>query len=499
VDARNRELNATNERIAPSANAEPWSATFETELGVHGSAAGHNLLVVSDLHIGSALEPSDAGFIKQIAAFNHAFCRFLAYYGEHRVAERPWRLVIAGDMIDFLRASFSRRKEQFEGPNRASRAAVAALERIVFHNRRVFRELAEFVGAGNELVIIKGNHDAEFHWSEVQARLQSVLVELHAEGEAATSEALDRFRSRISFCRWFYYEHDLVYIEHGNQYDEFCSFEHVLSPVISNADDAELEDPISHQTLRVFNDLIAGTMDVHMAETWKMIDYARWLTGLGPRVIARMAYTYFASLSWMVRTRRRLASAALKTREEHHRRLRELTQRFRITEDLVRALDNLRRRPAGNRVLNGMGMLYMDQLMLAGLTGAVLVGLAAAPGAGLVRLLIGAGALLVSGALAAVRARMRQVESHPKLLDRARRLGALLKVPFIVMGHTHVPVVAALTDPDAQEKKLYINTGSWTHEGHSGLTHLCILVGAEPAAELRRWDPATERPQRADV
>ena len=477
----------------------PWSGAFETELGVQRSDPGHNLLVVSDLHIGGSVEPSDPGFVKQIGAFNHAFSRFLEYYAEARVGDRPWRLVIAGDMLDFLRASLTRGAEHFEGERRAERAAVAALDRIVLHNRRVFRDLAAFVGAGHELVIIKGNHDAEFHWSEVQARFHALLVDLYAESSQPDAAQLEAFRSRISICRWFYYEHDLVYIEHGNQYDEFCSFEHVLSPV--SEDTAELEDPISHHTFRVFADLI-GTLDVHVVEQWKMVDYFRWLAGLGPRVIARMAYTYFASLAWMMRTRRRLARVAVKPRDDHYRRLRELTQRFRITEDVLRALDNLRRRPAGISPLAGMGMLYMDQLLLGALTFVVLLGILAAPGTGTARAAIAGGSMVASGILALVLSRQRQVESHPKLLDRARRLGALLKVPFIVMGHTHVPVVEALSEGQKAGgmEKFYINTGSWTHDGRRGLTHLCILTGAtKPEAELRRWDPTTQRPQRAEI
>jgi UDP-2,3-diacylglucosamine pyrophosphatase LpxH len=453
-------------------------------------------LVVSDLHIGSAVEPSHPGFIKQIGAFNHAFCRFLEYYAERRVDDRPWRLVIAGDMIDFLRASLTRASDQFEGPRGAERAAVAALDRIVHHNRKVFRDLATFVAAGNDLVVLKGNHDAEFHWEEVQTRFAELLVELFGEQKdpAPSAEDVLAFRTRISFCRWFYYERDLVYIEHGNQYDEFCSFEHVLAPVIP--EDAELEDPISHRLFRDFAEWL-DSIDVHVVEHWKMADYARWLVGMGPRVLAKMAYTYFGSIAWMLRTRRRLARATQKAREEHRSRIAQLTHRFRITEDVVHKLDELRRRPASNSVLAGMGMLYMDQLFLGALTILALLAALLVPSAWLWKGSVAAGALAASAVIAFLRSRLRQVESHPKLLDRARRLGDLLKVPYIVMGHSHVPVVTQIS-PDRGD--VYINTGSWTHEGRKGLTHLCILIGQEkPKAELRRWDIETQTPAEAEI
>ena len=42
------------------------------------------------------------------------------------------------------------------------------------------------------------------------------------------------FAARISFCPWFYYKEDLIYIEHGHQYDEYCSFDYLLHPVAPN-------------------------------------------------------------------------------------------------------------------------------------------------------------------------------------------------------------------------------------------------------------------------
>jgi hypothetical protein len=142
-------------------------------------------------------------------------------------------------------------------------------------------------------------------------------------------------------------------------------------------------------------------------------------------------------------------------------------------------------------------MLYMDQLFLGALTILAILVALLVPSAWLWKGSVATGALAASAVIAFVRSRQRQVESHPKLLDRARRLGDLLKVPYIVMGHSHVPVVTQIS-PDRGD--VYINTGSWTHEGRKGLTHLCILVGAQkPKAELRRWDIETQTPAEAEI
>lgn len=476
-------------------NDKAWSVAFEPAVGSAAAGPPHNILVVSDLHIGEALGPADPGYLKQIAALNHAFSRFLEYYSTDRTSDRPWRLVIAGDMIDFLHASFTAASDRFPGPNSAERAAVDTLERVVSFHRRVFRDLAGFIAAGNELVVIKGNHDAEFHWDDVQTRFTQLLSELFVEASSAacprSADEVAAFERRISFCNWFYYEHGLVYIEHGNQYDEWCSFENVLSPVISERpEQPDLEVPISHLTYRAFAGVLPH-LDVHGIDTWKLLDFVRWLVGLGPRVLARLAYTYFASLRWMVSTRNKLAAAGKKTREEHLRRLKQLTQRFRIGEDILEKLDDLRHRPAGKSVLLGLRMLYMDHIFVGLLNVLVLGALLVSPGDGILRASVGGGFGLLSGVLLIVLSRLREVESHPKLLRMARKVGQLMKVPFVVFGHTHVPVVERI----GEEESWYINTGSWTAGERRGLTHVCILLGADgPSAELRRWDVGEGRP-----
>jgi hypothetical protein len=83
------------------------------------------------------------------------------------------------------------------------------------------RSLARFVAAGNTLVVVRGNHDVDFHWTPVQEAFTALLA-----GYAATTAG------SVEFADWFYYEEGRVYIEHGHQYDAYCSYDHVLHPVL---------------------------------------------------------------------------------------------------------------------------------------------------------------------------------------------------------------------------------------------------------------------------
>ncbi len=91
--------------------------------------------------------------------------------------------------------------------------------------------------------------------------------------------------------------------------------------------------------------------------------------------------------------------------------------------------------------------------------------------------------------------RTRHVDPQSELAARAGPLSRLFPAAFVVMGHTHVPVRAAVDDGRAT----YINTGSWAEDEGSrpdgpiayraARTHLIIRVGSGgPEAELLAWD-----------
>lgn len=451
---------------------------------------GYNLLVVSDLHLGDALVPGKDS-LRQFARLNRGLAKFLLHYATATVDGRPWRLVINGDMIDFLHAGLAHGSELALSED----AAVRWLEKVMSHERRVFRALATFIAAGHQVVIVKGNHDVQFHFATVQRRFLTLLSELWARwapraGVLPTEAERAAFEGRVSFRDWFYYEKDLVYIEHGNQYDEFCSYEHVLQPI--DPDLYELEEPVSHRLYREFARIIHAVMDVHHIDRWRLFDYVRWLAGLGPKVIGQLAYTYFASVAWLVGTKRRLSERAARARVQHLSRREELTVRYGVSAEILEKLDELRRRPAGRSVWAGLRMLYMDRVFLAGLNVLVMVLALFLPITWWDRVLVVTGFGLLTTLANHLLERGRQVEAHPKLKQAASRVADLLRVPFVVFGHSHVPEAS-----QAAASTRYFNTGSWTA---GGLTHLCILIApGSPVAELRRFCLDSHLPKALDA
>ena len=129
-------------------------------------------------------------------------------------------LVLNGDTIDFLQSS----PEDSSTHNRAtsiycdSDMAVKMLERVLRRHKLFFDALSEFLSKSeNKLVVLKGNHDAEFAFDSVKNRFVQILGE--------------QYRERIIFPEYGYYiEEKGVYIEHGNQYDKLNSFSNFQMP-----------------------------------------------------------------------------------------------------------------------------------------------------------------------------------------------------------------------------------------------------------------------------
>ena len=184
-----------------------------------GKTLDKNILVISDLHLGEDLRPGGANvsYLRHLATLERELETFLAHYTSHRLDGRPWRLVVNGDMVDFMsvmilpeeaRQHDDDEEDRLYGLGFGERESQKKMERVIARHQGVFKQLGEFVAAGNELVIVVGNHDVEFHYPQVQRRWSSGCAGL-ALGIGADDAARDAFARRIEFCPWFYYQEDL--------------------------------------------------------------------------------------------------------------------------------------------------------------------------------------------------------------------------------------------------------------------------------------------------
>lgn len=467
----------------------------------------YNLLVISDLHLGEDLNPSASEEnVRDLHLAERHLNEFLAHYTRRRADGRPWRLVINGDMLDLMtvciypdhhpmvRWSEFDADERKYGLGRRMDAACAKIDAVIDRHEEFVHALARFLAEGNRLEIICGNHDTELHWPAVQeAFRQGVVRAWRGMSESARpgAPAPAAIGTRLRFHAWFYHEPGVVWIEHGHQYDECCSYEYNLNPV--GVDGKAVITNVDTAGLRYLSNQIPEVAP-HGTEEWSFAGYLRLLYDSGLRCALRLVRGYYwfsVKLLAEWRASRRLRDQR-RRRELHVQRLHELSRTSSIPEPTLRALDGLQRRPVITNLRRLMQVLMLDKLVLWSITALLVVlavvalpaGWAAAAAAG----------MLVTAVLAdRWLGRGRSVSPALPLELVPERILHHVDARFVVFGHTHLPVAQRLSGGG-----WYYNTGTWLPSGKPGLlrsfTHVVVRHEPDgPSASLCQWRDGASR------
>ena len=446
-----------------------------------------NILVVSDLHFGEELLPGASQERRRAVELGaSAFREFLRYHSVRRRDGRPWRLVIAGDLFDFMSVVIPGTKdrpaktadERRFGLARGAQAGVARMRLICDAHRPVLAEMGRFAAAGHTIEILIGNHDVELLSADVVAELMRQL---------AAAGADDRARPRITVVPWFVFVPGVCWIEHGHVYDEGCSFEFNLAPM--DPKDGWLIYNADYAAIRYLGSAVPE-LDPHGIEEWGLWGYTRYTMGLGLRSGSQVwvAYARFVSALFAARRLHRSFKRSDRRRREHRTRLAEVARAGGISLETAGAIDRLARTPltvSGRRLGR---MLMLDRFGIgAGSFVALVLLLLLAP--------LGWAALGAIAVIAAAVTLTRWLGQHmvtSQLPMRAvpQRLRGLVDAPVVVFGHTH--------DPRWQKLRsggLYVNTGTWLPATRPGLRRSFTFVliqppaqaDAPPSVELRQW------------
>ena len=451
-----------------------------------------NILVVSDLHFGEELLPGATSERRNAVELGaRAFKDFLAYHAVRRLGGRPWRLVIAGDLFDFMSVVVPGTRElpartadeRRFGLDRGTRAGVYRMSRICENHRELLTSLAHFAASGHTIDIIVGNHDLELLEQDV---VDELLRQLRFAG------ADDHTLARIRVVPWFVYEPGVAWIEHGHVYDEGCSSELNLAPfdlvtgrLISNADYAATR----------YLAMAVAEIDPHGIEEWSFWGYMRYGWQVGMRNFGKLWIAYARFSASLLKSH--FAHSSFKGRDQrrrlHRDRVRQLATVNNVTPDTLFAIDRLARSPMTMSFRRLGRMLMLDRVgIYVGTFVALFLLWALAP---ILWALIGT-AIVVGGAVA-VQAWLGKHHVTSQLPMRAvpMRIKKLVDAPVVVFGHTHDPRWQPL-----RSGGLYINTGTWLPATRPGLrrsfTHVRIQprAGALPLVELRQWRDGVSQP-----
>jgi UDP-2,3-diacylglucosamine pyrophosphatase LpxH len=461
---------------------------------------GFNYLMLSDVHLGSDIIPhlrpwALTSWLKHAAEIDARLSAWLDHYRVTRDRERPWRLVIAGDFLDLVGVSISTPaslrteptlEEQRHGLGSAVDHVVCKIDAIAHRHASVFRALGQFVAAGNALVIVRGNHDIELHWRAAQRALVDAILSHEPARERA------RLRTQIEIRPWFFAVDGLLYVEHGHEFDAMCSYGDPLAPTCQRDRRRIRWTPFS-VLLRYVARPTRGLSSAGYGYVG-MSAYVGLLLKLGVRGSFEIAGRYLRASYRLLGECVLNARTAASLRTERARKgLARFALRTGVSEERLSHLCALYVPPAVQRFGLMARSLYLDRIM-CGLSSAF--SLLLSP---LLWLQAGLASALVSGGIAALFLLYACIgsgtnQSPQATMQRsAARIATLFSARWVVMGHTHEPVVTAVSDSAS-----YVNLGSWgeddppderTHTGQSPGTFLLVRkAGDDFQAELLRWD-----------
>jgi UDP-2,3-diacylglucosamine pyrophosphatase LpxH len=361
------------------------------------------------------------------------------------------------------------------------------MRRVLERHAVAFRAMARFLGAGNEIVIVIGNHDAEFYWPDVQDTIREALVRFwrsDPRSELPGARTPEEVGAAISFHPWFFYEEGTAWIEHGHQYDPYCSFDSILDPV-DPTEEQELDLNVSAAAMRYVRHLYPLKSSSDDVGFWEYLSWTgrQGVSGAVGVLGAFAAMNLRLLRTWWART----PEAIRRTRAIHLERLKALAARTRLSEEVLVALDEMRQRPSTLELHKLLRAVMLDRLVTT-IVGSLLLllSLVALPW-GWVPLAV---TMIMATMLGLDRRFASQRESiYPQAQMRkvARAIRKMARAPIVVFGHAHEPTEEALDDGGR-----YFNTGTWVAEHKERMkrafTHLRIRMTPEgPRAELCQW------------
>lgn len=450
----------------------------------------HDLLVISDLHLGDDLGPKSEGTLR----LERELQTFLDH---HRDDGHRWQLVINGDMIDLVGVTLMpadvgwiaglHPDDHHYGLGARSHPAALKLQRVLLHHDGVFRALGRFLASGHSVAIVIGNHDVEVHWPEVQTLFVDALLTFAIDAGADPDAA----RDAISFHDWFFLEEGLAWIEHGHQYDPYCSFEEILEP----ATDAEEIDPNLGALLpRYVGSRMAD--DVHDAWGHGFFGYLKFWANQGSGRAAGIGSAYIDVFlrmfeHWNARAPERLAAR----RARAHARLRVVARTLKLPEERLLALAALALPPLSVDLGRIVRALMVDRLLLMLTAPALLLSMLLLPWTWMPWAFLTAALPLGVWSWYATLAR-EPVDPSDTMRAMAGRIREIARVPIVVMGHSH----NAFAEGDG--RGWYFNTGTWVpSHPERAFTHVRIERTAQGVrALLCQWrDGATRTYDAAGV
>jgi UDP-2,3-diacylglucosamine pyrophosphatase LpxH len=444
----------------------------------------YDLLIISDVHLtdGRSPVPGADHLVPELE-------RFLAAHERHPQPGSWWRLVVNGDLFDFLHVQLRphetvpfplSRGERARGPGTSEEKSLWKLRKILKANGPFVTALGRFLRGGNEVVILPGNHDLELHWPGIREEIRRAL----------RPDAGEEGLSRLSFKPWCYHEVGLIYVEHGSQYDADNRVFRWLTPEVPDRPGV-LELSAGQIVNRYFTHRLG--LGPFIGDTSQSaLGYARMMLGMFGFWRYFRLLGWYLSFCWRVVAWAGRRSAAVRAADALHAERRGALEREEgMPEGSLAAIEAAAPPPvmAGRWRMLNRTMLPRVALGVGAVTAAVLL---LAMG-GLANAGFAAAALVLPlGFLTLIRGTYTGVADR-HYPEAAATIRSVLGVRHVAFGHQHV----ARAEKVAEGETRYFNLGCWIEgEGFEQvpLHYLEVRRGPHPSATLKCWPRPEEQP-----
>lgn len=419
-----------------------------------------DLLLISDLHLGSHLKARTRGeYVHLAARLDESLPQFLDHYARLGARQGNWQLVVNGDFIDFWNVEIG------DGAQDPVQLAVERLHAVLDEYPGVEDALVNFLEAGNSIVFVAGNHDAEFLYPEVgQAlaeRLEGALADggehreqLREQITATGITTLDEVGAgRVRFVPWFLREGG-AWIEHGHLFDAACSTHAQLSPTRGG----RLVKSVAEVATRRFTNLMPE-IDYDAADRFSTMDYIRWALARGWRFMLRVVFLYLRMVGGMLGLWVRSGRVDKDGRARHEERLAKLAKNAGLQMSALTALEQMAPPPSSASVGGVLSVTALD-LALSAVIPTLLIPLLfwLAGWSSMIGVPLG----LALGVLAALQVKRRRSPRNvaKDMLEVASSVGEVTGTRIVLMGHSHRGSV------ERRGNVIYGNSGSWLDGSH---------------------------------
>jgi UDP-2,3-diacylglucosamine pyrophosphatase LpxH len=409
-------------------------------------------------------------YVHLASRIEETFPRFI----DHYIREGSWQLVVNGDFIDFWNVELT--DADAADPEAL---AIRRVEAVLDAHPRVEDALVRFLRAGNGVVLVAGNHDAELAYPGVRAavarRIEGAVHEQIAPIARTGTVRLDELDAgRLRFVRWFLREEGGAWIEHGHTFDPACATTAQLAPMRRG----RLVQTVAEVATRGFTNLMPE-MAYDAYKRFSALDYVRWAFARGARFLIRVLLLYLRMAGRALALWAGPGRVDAHGRQEHEERLARVAANAGLQMSALTALERMAPPPAATSVWGVLSVTALDRAvavvvpMFLGIAIAAGLGSAWWQGAGL-------GALVSAAWLAWLFRSNRSSGSATDMAALATRVANLTGVPLVLMGHSHHGTLCR------QGGVVYANSGSWLDGSH-------LVVSRNPDtgklvhAELRRW------------